>query len=219
MLGDGSGRHTEADRGVPDPCAVDVQPQPALAREGRDGLNLCEGPDDTSASVHGVFERHEARAREVRVVVADEALDVAGPEEPAWGRDEADRAARDGGVATGFVIADVAVGVADDFVARLGLGADGEQVGHRAAGDEQGGLLAEHGRDAFLEGADGRVVAECVIAERGVVHGLTHGGRGAGDRVRTQIDDAHELRVGQEKRPAEADLEERRMNTRDSGAG
>ena len=49
-----------------------------------------------------------------------------------------------------------------------------DEVAHRAAGDEQPGVLAEEVRGAFLEGDDGRVVAEDVVADLGRGHRPAH---------------------------------------------
>ena len=48
------------------------------------------------------------------------------------------------------------------------------EVAHRAAGDEQAGLLAGQLGGALLERDDRRVVAEDVVADLGVGHRATH---------------------------------------------
>ena len=54
------------------------------------------------------------------------------------------------------------------------VGHQGDEVAHRAAGDEQAGLLAGQLGGALLERDDGRVVAEDVVADLGVGHGPAH---------------------------------------------
>ena len=67
----------------------------------------------------------------------------------------------------------------------------GDEVAHRAGGDEQPGLLAEQLRGALLERDDGRVVAEDVVADLGLGHGPAHLGRRLRDGVGAKVDDRH----------------------------
>src|SRR3972149_4880244 len=76
----------------------------------------------------------------------------------------------------------------DRLVAALAVGEDGDEVGHRAAGDVEGGLLAQPLRGHGLQALDRRVVAQDVVADLGVEHRLAHGGRGLGHRVAAQVD-------------------------------
>src|SRR5262249_39124437 len=64
-----------------------------------------------------------------------------------------------------LVIIDVAVDVADEFVAGLRPGTDAGLVGHGAGRHEQGGLLAEQRGDPLLQAVYGRVLAEGVRAD------------------------------------------------------
>ena len=76
----------------------------------------------------------------------------------------------------------------DRLLAAPEVGELRDEVAHRAAGDEQPGLLAEELGGAFLEGDDGRVVAEDVVADLGLGHGVAHGVGGPRDRVAAQVD-------------------------------
>ena len=58
-------------------------------------------------------------------------------------------------------------------------------------GDEQAGFLAEQLGRALLEGVDGRVVAEDVVADLGLGHRPAHPGGGLGDGVAAQVDPGH----------------------------
>ncbi len=71
-------------------------------------------------------------------------------------------------------------GAGDDLLASAEVRELGDEVAHRAARDEQAGLLAEELGGAFLEGDDGRVVAEHVVADLGLGHRAAHRGRRAG---------------------------------------
>ncbi len=77
----------------------------------------------------------------------------------------------------------------DDQVPRAPkVQAKADLVRHRAGRHVQGGLLAHHLGGAILEAADRRVVAEPVVADLGLGHGLAHGRRRLGHGVGTQVD-------------------------------
>jgi hypothetical protein len=54
------------------------------------------------------------------------------------------------------------------------------QVALRARGHEERGFLAQHLRDARLQGVDGGVVGEDVVAHLGGGHGRAHGRQSGG---------------------------------------
>ena len=62
----------------------------------------------------------------------------------------------------------------DGLLAAREVGQLGDEIAHRAAGDEQPGLLAEQLRGALLEGVDRRIVAEDVVADLGRGHRPAH---------------------------------------------
>ena len=79
--------------------------------------------------------------------------------------------------------------VADqEFVAGTGLGEQRDEVGHRAAGDVEGGLLAGALGGRRFQFGDRGVFAEDVVADFGLEHGLAHGRGRFGHGVGTQID-------------------------------
>ena len=88
-----------------------------------------------------------------------------------------------------LVVDDVRAAVADDLVALARERTERDLVRHRPGGRPDGRFLAEQGGDPFLEAVDGRVVAEDVVADLRVVHGLAHAGAGLGDGIAPQIDD------------------------------
>ena len=69
---------------------------------------------------------------------------------------------------------EVVLAAGDGLLAAAEVRHLGDEVAHRAAGDEQAGLLAEQLGGALLEGDDGRVVAEDVVADLGVGHRAAH---------------------------------------------
>ena len=88
-----------------------------------------------------------------------------------------------------LVVVDVAVGLAEEFVAGAAVDPHRELIAHRARRDEQGRLLAEHFGDAILERDDGRIFAEDVVADFGGGHGRAHRWRGFRDSIAAQIDE------------------------------
>ena len=72
--------------------------------------------------------------------------------------------------------------------------------------DEQAGLRAEELGGAFLERADGRVLAEDVVADLGLGHRATHGRGGQGDGVGPEVDHAVPAGPGRRRRVAHHEL-------------
>ena len=71
-----------------------------------------------------------------------------------------------------------------------GTGVDGQRrlVGHGAAGEEAGPVLAQQLSDALLEQIHARLVAQHVIAQGRGAHRLPHRSSRAGDSIGTQVD-------------------------------
>lgn len=87
-----------------------------------------------------------------------------------------------------FAVENVAAGFAEQFIAWLAVDAYPELVAHCAGGDERRVFFAQQVGDAFFESADGRVLAEDVVAHFGGGHRGPHGSGGAGERVATEVD-------------------------------
>jgi hypothetical protein len=105
-----------------------------------------------------------------------------------------DGRAGQGGVARLLPGNDVGARSGDGLAAPLHvMGHLRHQIGHRPAGHEQGRLLAQELGGPLLEGDDGRIVAEDVVAHFRLVHGLAHCGRGMSDGVAAKIDHAGSL--------------------------
>ena len=78
-------------------------------------------------------------------------------------------------------------GFDDDFVAGLGVGADGDLVGHSAGRHIDGCGLTQDFSSAPFESDDGGVVAEYVVTEGGSGDGLFHGFGGPGNGVASEV--------------------------------
>jgi hypothetical protein len=97
-----------------------------------DRLDFFQGVDPAAAAVVGIFQANQAGTDQVLVVGMDLAFELAQVEDAVVAREgPAGHAAVDRGAA-GLVQVDVAVGIAEQFVARLGVGLDANLVGHRS---------------------------------------------------------------------------------------
>ena len=79
-------------------------------------------------------------------------------------------------------------GLGDQFLARVGLTQQRQQVALRATGDEQTRLLAKNLRGKRFKRVDARVFAEDVVADLGVAHRLAHCPRRLGDGVTAEVE-------------------------------
>ena len=105
------------------------------------------------------------------------------------GGDGSYRGAGDDGVATGLHLHQVCSGISDDLTAPGDVRHVRDEVAHGAACHVEGsGLAGQLGR-ALLQGDDGGVVTEDIIADLGCGHGHAHGRAGLGDGVGTEVDE------------------------------
>ena len=92
-----------------------------------------------------VLQTDEPRARRVVIVNGPNAVDeLLERQHAAVAFDRLRRHAEELAVRALLVVVDVAIGFAEEFVARPAVDADPELVAHRARGNEQGRFLAEH---------------------------------------------------------------------------
>ena len=187
-------RGAAGDLGVEQARAVEVHGQAARARGRGDRAQLREGPDRAAACVVSVLDHDQARAWQVIRARADRRLELLDGEDTVFGHDRPDLSATDGRGGARLVVKRVTAGVEDDLVARSGVHAHADLVGHGAGGHEQRRLLAEALGHSLLQPVDRRVFTEDVVADLGVGHGCAHAGGGSGHGVRAQIDDVHARR-------------------------
>ncbi len=158
------------------------------SREPRRLLDIGEGQH---LAADRVLERQQARAREVRIVGLDRALDGI----------ERDRAvglvverlrlhAAEDRRAAAFPAVAVRLLADDVLVAALAMREDRAEIALGAGGHEQRRLEAEQVGDLLLQRVDARVVGEDIVAERRREHGFAHRGGWLGDRVAAKVDQA-----------------------------
>ncbi len=180
------------DDGVPEPRAVDVERHAVAARDRGDLTLVCRRQRTRHRVGMGVLEGHQARERLVHVIrVAERGVDVGRVERAVRAIVERPRAGTDDdGVAGRLVDHEVMLTAGDHLLATRQVGHHRHQVAHRAGRHEQPGLLAEQLGGALLEGDDGRVVAEDVVADFGRRHGSAHRVGGSRDGVAAEVDRA-----------------------------
>ena len=152
-----------------------------------DVFDLFQQPDLAAAAVMGVLDADQPGAREMGVHWAQRLLNVRAGENAALAVEAAAHHPGQGGRAAGFVIVDVRIGIDQHLVARFGVPAHGQLVGHGAGSGVKGGRLAEEGRSLGLQCLHRRVIAKHIVADFRLGHGLAHGRGGFGHCVATQI--------------------------------
>ena len=199
--------HAARDDGVHQPRAVQVRPQAVLGRDVEDREDLRRRPDQAAAHVHRLLDGDEPRPR--GVAVARRALRQDGaqrvraedPGAPGVGRQHGHHRAADRGRAAALEAQRVGELAEVQLVAAgADVQAHPDRVAHRAARQEDRGLLAEQRGHALLEREHRRVLAALLVAHlRGGHRGAHRLGR-AGLGVGVEIDhsyprsDGHDLR-------------------------
>src|SRR5581483_10944507 len=178
--------------GVEDARAVDVEAGAGLVRDPCQGGRGAGRDGRAAAAVVRVLQTDEGRARAVDVRRAHQ------PPHLVWVDEAAVVVARlaqldaaDPGRAGDLVVQYVGLAAHDGFVAALAVRQQRDEVGHGAAGDEHGRLLAHPVGGHLLQALDGGVVAEDVVSDFGPEHRLAHRRRGMRDRVAAQVDYLH----------------------------
>src|SRR4030042_5288 len=78
-------------------------------------------------------------------------------------------------------------GFDNHFIPRLGMGFDGQLIGHCPRGDEEGSLFSEKMGHLFLEGIHSRVFSKDIIPHLCFYHRLSHGRSRFSDRIASKI--------------------------------
>ena len=147
------------------------------SRDLRDGAGVLGGERLAHRVGVGVLDRDQAADRLVRVRRVAEGLIDLGGVHGAVGPvlERADARPDDHGMTGGLVDDEMVLAAGDRLLTAREVGHLGDEVAHRAARDEEAGLLAEQLGGALLEGVDRRVVTEDVVTELRVGHRPAHG--------------------------------------------
>ncbi len=179
-------RDLERDRRIEQPRTVDVKRHGSLVSDGRDTGHV-RGIERLAAG--RVLDHDQRGGREVSVAPIPPCGAQIVERHAAVGRGHrAQRGACCDRMPAGLPGSVVTADRGQDLAATWDVSHDAHEVAHRATGHEQRGLLAQQLGRARLEGVDGRVVPEDVVAELGRCHRAPHGRRRLRDGVGTEID-------------------------------
>ena len=92
-----------------------------------------------------------------------------------------------------LVVIEVGVRLHEDLIARLGVTADSQLIGHGPGRGKERSLLAEQGGGLDLKRLDGRVVPEHIVTYFCLRHGLAHRRCRLGHCVAAQVDQSRRL--------------------------
>ena len=186
--GEAGGVNARFHDGVEEPGAVHMEQQPVRLRRLAHRLDGLERPDRAAALVRGLLHHREPRARRIAVHGADRIGELLGRIDPGLAVESADHGAGERRRAAAFGGDDVGGAVADHLVAGAAMDQQRDLVAHGAGREEDGGLLAQQGRDARLKRVDRGVFAALLVADLGLGHGVAHGRRRPRHRVAPEID-------------------------------
>src|SRR5262249_10194281 len=130
--------------GVPKTRSVKVHQQTVLACPGADCANFLEGKNAPAAAIVRVLQADKARADQASIKRPHLAVELGDIEDAVIALDGATGDAAEHGGAARFKVVNMASRLAQKFVAGLRVRLDAGLVRHRARGQEQGCLLAEH---------------------------------------------------------------------------
>ena len=175
--------------GVPDAGAIQMQQQTVAVAEPAHGQDPLQGIDQAAAVVVRVLQCDHPGGRPVRIRIRVHVLLHSVGIERAVGRIEAAQLqAAEGRRAALLVVDDVGLRVQEELITAPCLRVQRRLVGLGAAGEIERRLLTEQCRRTLLEPDDGGVIAQHVVADLGLEHGLAHTGAGPGDGVAAQVD-------------------------------
>ena len=192
------GDDAKGNRGVEEARPVDVKRNAMGVGDGGDGAGVLDGQRLRHRMGMGVLEGHEAGDRLMGVRgIAEGVVQLAQiPRAVRALGHLPDRGPHDDGMAGLLVRDHVGARSGDRLLSSSQVPQLRNEVRHRPAGDEEGGLLAEQLGGTFLQGVDRWVVAEDVVAQLGLVHGLPHGRGRVGDGVAAEIDHSASFEAG-----------------------
>ena len=151
--------------GVPESGAIEVEAEALTFGDLGDLVDLFDRPDTAPAAVVGIFDADELCWGKMEIGGAKGGLELGGGENAPVSWEQATHQARESRRTTRFVIIDMGFIMEEDFVAGLGVDAEGELIGHRARRGEEGGFLAEEGGDPSFQLMDRGIIPEDIIAD------------------------------------------------------
>jgi hypothetical protein len=189
MGGDRGGIDAEPDRGIEEPRAVDVNGDALGVAERVNRRHVGERQHRAAGIVmrrlQGDERGGEAVGQHCRVDRLAHCLDIHGAARAGKGAMEEPG---ESGNAAELGAQDVRARLAHHLAAAPAMGEEGDEVAHRAADQEEPGLLAGAPGGELFQAADGRIALAAVVAAGRAAHGVEHGCGRPGDGVAAQID-------------------------------
>jgi hypothetical protein len=136
----------------------------------------------------GVFKTKQSGLNHVLVQGSDGSKDIRQTEYPLLSCDGLGNKSTELGKSTLFVVIDVAIAIAEEFIARFAMHPQSDLVGHRAAGHENRRILAQEFGDAPLKLIERRVDVDHIVADLCAVHCLAHRRGRSRNGITSQID-------------------------------
>ena len=177
--------------GVEDPRPVHVDREALPSGDADQAGEFLRGRRVSSAPVMGVFHAEQPCGRDVNVRRTAMRRDLRGVGKPRRVvRDEREDAAERGKSAP-LEEQDVAFGAENRGVSPAAVRQQGNEVSHRSGRSEQGALMPRKPGHRLFQASDRGVLAVHVVADLGLIHGLSHPLGRTGDGVASQIDAVH----------------------------
>ena len=198
IFGQLGGGHFQGHGGVENTGAVQMNGGAGGVGHINDGFGVLGRHYAAAATVVGIFQADQGGCGYMDVgAVADGVGHILGGDASAGVvRHQPDLGAGEGSGAGRFVPEHMGFLAHNHFVAPAAPGQGGDEVTHGAAGGEQAGFLAHQGGGAFLQGVDGGILAEHVVADFGGGHSAAHFVSGLGNGVATQVNRSHKASGG-----------------------
>jgi hypothetical protein len=182
------GRHAAGRDGVEEPGAVEMHRHAPFATHFGDGARLVYRKDAAPGVVVRVLHRHYRGVGVVIVAFPDHRRNLIGAYHPVFAGQRSRHQPEMSRHRAAFVVQKVGPRLAHHLVPGPRECGEGYLVPHGAGRNEKAGLLAEKIRGELLEGVDGGIVSEDIVADLGRGHRLSHLRRGPRDGVASQVD-------------------------------
>jgi hypothetical protein len=144
---------------------------------------FLDGIDRSPRPIMGIFQADQTGGREMMVGGPDHLLDPRGIQDPSIPPQRVELDTGKGSSPSTLVVEGVGFGFDDYLISMVGMGSDGQLIGHGARRDEERGLLSEKRGHLFLEGVHGGILIKYIVSHLRIHHGLSHAGCWFGYRV------------------------------------
>ena len=164
-------------RRVEDSRPIEMHLNAGIVRAVADVVRKAGWIDGSTGHVHGVLETNQGGLRTVVHLRSDRRRDRLPRQQPVLAVHDARKHAGERSECAHFVVVDMAVGLANHFLAVPRVRHDTGQIPHRSRWDEQRGFTPKYRGCTFLQAVHRRVFEEHVVSDFGFGHCAAHGWR------------------------------------------